>query len=404
MHLKPNDRNFAVSLNDTLSYVASWYPPNPATTVQWKYAKEERGGIRRPKPLGWKEPLPYTFERRVFDRGQGTLRRIWTSTSNPNLTYHDTYSGVVAGGQGSPADSINFFDDAMPLLGRIDYARAEDEVYSACYKKCRDATINLTVALGEVNKTAHLVASTASTLTRAVLALRRGRYKDAAKILGVKPGRKKYPDWASKWLEWKYGWMPLLQDIEGACEHIAKRDMSDWKLTRTKWRRFDQELTALVQKGSGFGTYQVATSGMSLVKVRMDFIPADTFEVSMLGLTNPALTLWELAPYSFVVDWLVPVGDWLQGLDHAAQIKSGTACITRFVRQQWDGRGIDDSFTAGGYHQSFQNTWTASQRYVNLRRRVMPLLPPDYPRLRNPLNGLTRMVTALALLKNAFKR
>jgi hypothetical protein len=404
MHTPPSNRNFESYLNDTLSYVASWQTPAPAATVEWKRAKEERGGIRRPKPSGWKEPLPYFFVRRVYDRGQGTLKRTWTPTAITGTSYRDSYSGVVGGGQGSPVDSLNVFSEVMPLLGRIDFARAEDELYAACYKKVRDATLNISVAAGEVHKTANLVASTAYTLTRAVHALRRGKYKHAAAILGVEPGRKKYPDWASKWLEWKYGWMPLLSDIESACEHIAKRELNDWRLSRTKWRRYDDLLKANTIVGSGFSRCNVVTSGMALVKVRMDFIPADTSELSMLGLTNPVLTAWELAPYSFVVDWLVPVGDWLLGLDHAAQISSGTACITRFVRQEWSAVGVDDAYTAGGYHQQFQNSWKADQRYVNLRRRVTPLLPPDFPRLKNPLTGLTRMVTALALLKTAFKR
>jgi len=32
----------------------------------------------------------------------------------------------------------------------------------------------------------------------------------------------------------------------------------------------------------------------------------------MLGLTNPEMVMWELLPYSFVADWFIPIGDWME--------------------------------------------------------------------------------------------
>ncbi len=44
-------------------------------------------------------------------------------------------------------------------------------------------------------------------------------------------------------------------------------------------------------------------------RVRVD--NPNLFLASRLGLTNPAAVAWELVPYSFVVDWFVNVGDYL---------------------------------------------------------------------------------------------
>lgn len=35
----------------------------------------------------------------------------------------------------------------------------------------------------------------------------------------------------------------------------------------------------------------------------------------LLGFTNPAAVLWEATPFSFVVDWFLPIGDYLKTLD-----------------------------------------------------------------------------------------
>lgn len=399
--MKPSDRNFEVSLPGSTSYETSWGGAGGSfgqTGV--RYAKEDRGGIRRPKPKGWKDPLPYSLIRRVFIRGSGTLLRTWQSRLDPKVRYWDRYSGDVGASQGSPADCVNAAHSVMPEGGGVDLSRMEEDCYAACYKKARQQTVNVGVALAEAGKTANLITSTATRCARSLLLLRRGRVAQAASVLGVRPGRRGL-HWSQKWLEWKYGWMPLLSDIHSSAEHLSRFDPWSWKMTASKRIRQPCDRSAIL--GSGFSKCVVDATGWTGVHVRMDFIPSDMLELSALGVTNPALVAWELLPYSFVIDWMVPVGDWLVGLDHACAIANGVYSSTRFTKQNWTVAGLNDSGVSGIYDLTYNNSWSGSVEFVSLRRIVGPLTPPPYPRLRNPITGLTRMVTALALLRNAFK-
>lgn len=399
--MRPADKNYEVSLPGRTTYSKSWGPEvGIAVQQSVRYAKEDKGGIKRPKPRGWKEPLPYSCLHRSFNRGSGMLFREWKSYITPSLTYWDRYDGDVGAGQGSAADSQNAALTVMPEGGRLDLDGLEERCYRECYNKARQQTVNIGVAILEAGKTASMITSTATKLARAIFALRRGRWKKAASILGVRPGRYS-SNWAKKWLEWKYGWMSLLSDIYGSVEHLSKMNSWDWKVSASKRQKVFLNRSQAI--GSGFGHCMVVATGWAGVHVRMDFIPSDMLELSALGITNPALMIWESIPHSFVVDWLVPVGDWLQGLDHSCAIASGTACISRIIKQEWSVSGLNDAERVGQYDCTYTNSYTGKRKYVSLSRVVRPLAAPPYPRLQNPLKSLDRMVTALALLRSAFK-
>lgn len=51
-----------------------------------------------------------------------------------------------------------------------------------------------------------------------------------------------------------------------------------------------------------------------------------------IGLTNPLLLGWELIPFSFVADWFIQVGDYLETLDALIGVKR--IAITRSVKQR----------------------------------------------------------------------
>lgn len=399
----PSDKNYESTLPGTWNYSNSWNNTGGTVLVPTaRYGKEERAGFQhRPKPKGWKEPLPYIFGRDAYDRGSGSLRRHWVNRFDPKLTYDDQYIGFVGAGAGSPVDTLNIMGN-YPFQGDVDLDYLEDLCYRKCYNKARQMTVNIGVAVGEANKTIGMVRDTARRISWSVFALKKGRYREAASVLGVRPGPRR-KDWARKWLEWKYGWMPLMNDIYGSCEALAKYTQEDWLVTASK--KIRQPLDYDVVSGSGFSHNRCISKGWAGVHVRMDWLPAESTIPSSLGLTNPAELAWELLPYSFVVDWMVPVGDWLKGFDHAMAIAHGRACISRFTEQFWTVDGLSDDLIEGAYFCTYSNNYHATRERKALIRRVTSLEPPPYPHLnKKPLKGLPKMITALALLRVAFKR
>jgi hypothetical protein len=128
---------------------------------------------------------------------------------------------------------------------------------------------------------------------------------------------------AGNWLEYRYGWRILyfeLLDLQKALSSLDER--------RTRFSDrvgFSQHITNSSSSvlNTGGGTYYP-----------MDFM--DTIEVSTRGAItadinppkfrfNPVTTGWELVRFSFIVDWFIQIGQWLEALSFLALVSDYTA-------------------------------------------------------------------------------
>lgn len=144
-----------------------------------------------------------------------------------------------------------------------------------------------------------------------------------------------------------------------------------------------------------------ATSG---VKVRLDYELENPFVATLaqLGITNPAELIWELVPYSFVIDWFVPVGNYLSAFDAALgwHFKGGT--ITEWARQKGVGLPRPDG-SGGWYYQPGQLGMKYHCNHFKMVRSVYTSSPlPRFPGIKNPLST-GHIANAMALLVSAFR-
>jgi len=85
-----------------------------------------------------------------------------------------------------------------------------------------------------------------------------------------------------------------------------------------------------------------------------------------LGLSRPLTSAWELVPYSFVIDWFVGVGDWLDA--NQPSLASKTLCAwasTRDQRSLVAAINQTENVSSGGVTTtgSWSGTLTSIERY-----------------------------------------
>lgn len=135
-------------------------------------------------------------------------------------------------------------------------------------------------------------------------------------------------EFSSGWLELQYGWLPLLSDAEEGAQFLAHQLNSPLQTTfrasvtirATYSRATLWEECPKVGKGTGPGRQVYRKSLIARVKEKST-IP------KLLGLTTLESVAWELTPWSFVIDWFIPIGDWLAARGHAQGL-TGTFITT----------------------------------------------------------------------------
>jgi hypothetical protein len=210
-------------------------------------------------------------------------------------------------------DSSHYILDAavVAALARdqnIDYAvqQAAANIYSSGW----DAL----TFLAELRKTA---TSFGTIQNRLVSMLRRARAR--ANRRGIKL---LLDDAASLWLESRYQWRTLLYDIEDFAKTLTEFD--------EKRKRFSE------RSGWSTKTSDSYTYDYSDVNQWWTTTVETTYDISVRGSVvaditppkfggNPVTTGWELLRFSFIVDWFINVGNWLEGLSFLAMQTGYTA-------------------------------------------------------------------------------
>lgn len=197
------------------------------------------------------------------------------------------------------------------------------------------------VFLGEFLQTVALIANPAKALRKgvdeAVQQLRGFRYRNRSKSDLLKFAR-------DKWLETQLGWAPLIAEIDDGAKAVAEsRWMSEYYRPRKSIRAIgvdEQVVHYLKNTTTPSATnlnYWLHIKQTSKVTVRyISCIDAGTYALADtrrigLDLANFVPTVWELIPFSFVIDYFTNIGDVLSA---ASLAKSSVRWTVKTVRKE----------------------------------------------------------------------
>lgn len=201
-------------------------------------------------------------------------------------------------GMGVPPSVFFTANDDLELIGRL-------------HKKIAGNEFNLAVSLAQSGETLDMIASTTLRVAGALRALQKGNIKAAAKHLGLQEGRHNKRNTGqtltSSWLELRYGWQPLLQDVHDAAQLLA------FQLNQPESRSFSARYQrAGSNNGSSPLLWKFRVCRKSVRKQIVAILTEKPSKANLSGFLDPASVAWELLPYSFVFDWFYPVGTYLE--------------------------------------------------------------------------------------------
>lgn len=279
------------------------------------------------------------------------------------------------------------------------------------FNKLKGEGTNVANMLGERKQIVKSIESLLNTVVYTVRDLRRGNVSSAIRRMGGDPltARKlKKQDIANQWLSLQYGWKPLLSDVYGLCEDLHKRTQTGFNLhrikvaTTNKSRKTSPEVWTTVNGSRSRGMVDTQAVVAYMCRARLDEHIAT---LAALGVTNPAVVAWEITPWSFVVDWFLPVGTYLEQFTAADGWIFYDGCRSELLKITETIK--DDSYrayTSGAWSYMDAKNIFGKIECVTFQRFELSSWPiPDIPRFKNPIS-VGHIQNSIALLSQLMGR
>lgn len=292
--------------------------------------------------------------------------------------------GVVTGGDTALDDLITSND--------------HNKLINDLWSEIKGSDFNMSVFLGESPQALRMIADTAIRVSKSIWHLRRGDAAGSLRSLVEGTSRaplvrrfnanhalSRYPNLrgdsraqASLFLEMQYGWRPLLSDAKAASEFLAQQLEFPFRKKITK--RIEIKGPSQRSGGGSYWTYNEAAflpgnfsvqrSDVHVRKITAYFSEEPSL-AAKLGLLDPELIAWELIPLSFVADWFIPIGSYLEARGAASKMQGLFVTSDKRVRSEYGittsgslslniPGGIPGTFTRGRFTRSLSTNLTAA--------------------------------------------
>lgn len=368
-------------------------------------------GYRRYKPTGY-DSFALAIEYLKQD-----LRGVDQTRVSPSPLYRAShiklgynYTGGFTG-LGKPWEDYSrgyYRNTVVGNLNRAAILNTENRAKAEAINKARNQKLDLSESLVDIDKTVLMVARRAGQVITAWNHVRHGKIKQAFNTLGLTPKSLTSKELAKKWLELQYGWLPLLNDIHDGVS-LVNTGLGLPESTFTVSRNLTQPLlpawSADIAVGFGGISQEIDVTASVRVKHRTRIKNATVAYLTSLGLENPAYLIWVGTPFTFVVDWLLPVSDWLQAITAPLGLSYVNGYMSTHIEGVLDTKIEYYSPTANGQNVRYkEGAFHSRISFVELRREAFTGFPTWLPYFRFPFSNPKRIVTTVALLEQQRRR
>lgn len=178
--------------------------------------------------------------------------------------------------------------------------------------QANQAKIEFLSEAAEAKETVEGIGAVAIRVYKAAKATRQGQFVKALSLLGVnlKDKRDLLKTPSDFWLAYQFGVKPLVSLVNELNE--LKNDGFQPQPTKIKAKE-SITWTEVQETYAGYMKIRITSEHTHVIRAGATISfenPSDRF-IHDYGFDNPVTALWQIVPYSFLIDYFLPVGDWL---------------------------------------------------------------------------------------------
>jgi hypothetical protein len=284
--------------------------------------------------------------------------------------------------------------------------------------KIRGHSLDLGNHIGEGHQLYKLATNTVTRLGRAAFQLKKGNIEGFLKVLGnssvpkTKSGRNisgyksikrklDKKDVAGAWLEAQYGWLPLYEDVFQVASAFNKLTREP----RTQTYKASTSNTGFANSSPSPTIYEYSENRTTSVRLKCT-IKEELSAPRSLGLLDPLGVAWEITPWSFAIDWFLPIGAYLDALSVIPHVN--VEKVVKSTRKRSVSRygGLKKYKAGNGTHYEEGDVRLFYER-LSLQRTVSSSITIPKPKFQNPFAALMRgkrLENAIALAVQLFTK
>jgi len=308
------------------------------------------------------------------------------------------------------------FGDDPGIVGRSpitsfasgDLTEAKNKAYNKFVDRMKDTAQNANNAL-EMGQNAASILSKVGALTKAAIALKHGDLPKVSKALGLSNNgdlenriKRRGKQAADAWLEYHFGWEPLVQDIgssidalsgTGKASTMSQSISSSHSVRGQDNRSLESHILFPSSDSTGLDRHDWTASVKMRGEVRIS--NPNVAIANQMGFVNPLSVAWEAVPFSFVVDWFANVGQCLSAMTDFAGFSVDRGWTTERLTMTRSYTFNQVNGTGSEYYEEYASKFFSHSR-------ASGIASPSLHSALRPI-GVQRGATAISLLVQLFK-
>lgn len=336
---------------------------------------------------------------------QSHVDKIWSGVDDPQTkSAWNDYSVSAITQINKPSHrgyTLGIDSDAELVFSADDQLRLLDKLAS----EIRGHEFNAGVFLGQSHQLTNQIVNTARGFVKTASYLKRFDLPGALRTLGRSVGadarnnakrKLSTKDIAGAHLSLVYGWLPAVSDVFAAAKAFEVLSSPPRQMIVTVARA----RSSVIESSQSPSNYTCPKT----LRVSKRITCILTEEISSqrsLGLTDPLSVAWELVPWSFVADWFVPIGTYLDVLGQIPFLQGEF----RIQERSWASvPGCNILAPQAPPYDFYKGADSSSRsmRYTRSKTSALDVPLPTFRGFEQLTGNATRIANAAALIRQLY--